>query len=243
VPPDVPLLVPEEAGADDELEPCDAAAEDEPLDPDEPLVVLVVEVVDVLAVVVGLEAAVAGGTVSGGAPEVSVAGEPPPPHAARPAHTAMPASALLSLKPMDTTRRRGTTGDSDFERLHAPPTVRAVVEVLLTELIAPVAKAQVLDRPRQLGRGGREWEELADHLQRLTGLAIDVGPARLGLDHHLASGGWRPHPVPLTKPHLSHRIAAFRWVLRGAPRRGRTRSGWIQVAHQELTESPCRPLG
>jgi hypothetical protein len=208
--PDVPLLVPEEAGADDELEPWDAAEEDEPFEAAELLVVLVL-VVDVVEVVGGVEAAVAVGTVSGGAPEVSVVAEPPPPHAARPTHTDTAASALASLKPMDTSRRRGTTGDSDFERLHAPATVGAVVEVLLAELIAPVAEAEVLDRPGQFRLRRGEGEELADHLERLAGFAIDVGPAGLGLDHDLASAGRCPHPVALTKPHRDpDRIAAFR---------------------------------
>jgi hypothetical protein len=69
---------------------------------------------------------VAVGTVSGGAPEVSVAGEPPP-QAARPAHTTTPTSALPAGKRWSTARRRGTTRGSDFERLHAAPAVGAVV--------------------------------------------------------------------------------------------------------------------
>ena len=69
VPPDVPddeFPVPEDADAEGE----------EPLD-DVVAVVLLVEVVDDVAVVAGA-VIVAVGTVSGGAPDVSVAAEPPP---------------------------------------------------------------------------------------------------------------------------------------------------------------------
>lgn len=213
VAPEVPPLVPEEVGA--ELELGDAAADAEPADPAELLVVLVVEVVDFLEVVVWFEAAVAVGTVSGGAPAVLVAGEPPP-HAARLKQAPTPASAFPRLTVMDTARRRGTTGDSDFKRLHAPGAMRAVVEILLTQLVTPVAETQVLDRPRQLGRRGGERQELRDHLKRFPGLAVDVRTAGLGLDHDLPPGGWRPHPVPLTQPHSEPSYSSLR---RGAASR------------------------
>jgi hypothetical protein len=230
VPPDVPPLVPDEPGV--EPEPDDAAAEPEPLEAAEPFVVLVVEVVDDLEVVDWFEAAVAVGTVSGGAPAVLVAGEPPP-HAARLTQAATPASALPSLRATVTAGRRGTTEDSDFKRLHAPRAVRAVVEVLLTELIAPVAEAQILDRPRQLGWGGGEREELADHLQRLAGLAVDVATTGLCLDHDFSPTGWRPHPVPLTKPHPEP--PSYSSAQTGA---ARGTAAWVPAhgAH-------CRPLG
>jgi hypothetical protein len=136
--PDVPELAPEEAEPD----------EDEPPVDDE--VVSVVEVVDVVELVDagGWDATVAVGTVSAGAPAVSVAGELPPPHPARPAHSASPASAP-AIRPITsaptTTRRRSTSSTSDVERFHPPSAVRAVVQVLLAELIAPIAEAEVLD--------------------------------------------------------------------------------------------------
>jgi hypothetical protein len=79
--------------------------------------------------------------------------------------------------------------------------VRAVVEILLAELIAPGAEAKVLDRPRKLGRRWSERKELTDDLERLTGLAIDIDALGLGLDDHFPPGGWRPHPVLLTQSH------------------------------------------
>jgi hypothetical protein len=145
------LDVPEDP---DELAPDDDADPDEesPLDAEEDVVV-VVEVVLVLLVEAGdWEATVAVGTVSAGAPAVSVGGELPP-HAASPAHSARPASTRALrprlLRPV-TARLRGTGETSDVERLHAPSAVGAVVQILLAELVAPVAEAEVLDRPGQL---------------------------------------------------------------------------------------------
>jgi len=94
---------------------------------------------------------VAVGTVSGGAPEVSVAAEPPP-HAPRAALMATPAARLpIRLSAAEwQIHPEGTAATSGVERHHTPSAVRAVVQVLLAQLVAPVAEPQVLDRPRQL---------------------------------------------------------------------------------------------
>jgi hypothetical protein len=159
--PDVPEELPDEAEEPDEPDepdepedPDEAEVEgEEPLD-DEVVVVLVVAVVWPLVAVCGAALIVCVGTVRGGAPAVSVVAVPPP-QAASVAHTPTPAISA-AMRPsgllLGTAERRVTTETSDFERLHAPPAVRAVVEVLLAELVAPVAEAKVLDGPGKLGQ-------------------------------------------------------------------------------------------
>ena len=203
--PDVPEeLIPEEDDPDEET----------PLD-DEEVVVVVVEVLEVVDAGC-CETTVAVGTVRGGAPAVSVAGEVPP-HAARPTQIARAAPTRTTgpgRRTRAAARRRGTARASEVERLHAPSAVRAVVEVLLAELVAPVAEAKVLDRPGELRRSGRQREELGHDLERLTGVPIDIDASGLGLDHDLSPGGWRPHPVALTRPHPQPSYSSAR---RGVP--------------------------
>jgi hypothetical protein len=154
----VDVVVPPEDGVDVVLD--DAGVEDE-LDGvmDTGVVVasaVVVDVVEPASVDVEAAAALATpvvGTVSGGAPEVSARGEELPPHAATPTAARMPRSSAadvaierrISLRYERTLRTQG---------LHTPATVGAVVEVLLGKLVTPVAKTEVLDRPRKL-RGCR----------------------------------------------------------------------------------------
>jgi hypothetical protein len=144
-----------EVPEDDELPPPeDADADGELALEDEVVVVPVVDVVDDPVVLAGDAEIVWVGTVNGGAPAVSVVVDPPP-QAARAAQALTPA-ATVAIRPnrplLSTTERRVTTGTSDLERLHASPAVRAVIEVLLAELVAPVAETKVLNGPGQLGR-------------------------------------------------------------------------------------------
>jgi hypothetical protein len=177
--------------------------EDEPADADEdPLAVVVVLVVVVGVVVVGTvaAAAVAVGTVSGGAPEVSAAVEPPPPHAAIAVATAIAAVSNASFlirtaKPVIRATPSGT------EWFHPPAASRAVVQVLLGELVAPVAEAQILHCPRQLGGCGGERQQLSDDLELRACVAIEVAAIGLGFDDDLAAGGGRTHAVLLARPH------------------------------------------
>jgi hypothetical protein len=174
-------------------------------------VVAVVLVVVVEVAVVGVVDALATvevGTVSGGTAVVSAAGVPPPPH---------PDNAVASSTGVHNMASFLITAPlvppppepSGLKRLHPPAAVRAVVEVLLAELIAPVAEPQVLDRPRQLGGGGGEWQHFGHDLKLLAGFAIDVGVARIRFDDDLAARGRRPHAVFLARPHENHPIVSF----------------------------------
>ena len=107
----VPPLVPEEA--DDEppaLAPDDAAVDGElPLEDEVDVVVEVVEVVEVCVVPAGAAVIAAVGTVSCGAPAVSVVAEPPP-HAASATLTPTPAAnvPISPRGPLGANRRRVT---------------------------------------------------------------------------------------------------------------------------------------
>jgi plastocyanin len=184
-----------------------------------PALVAVVDVVEVvelveLEVVVVAEAATPGapvGTVNGGAPCVFNVVVPPPPQALTP--TAMMIAAVTTVAVLSIGARTmiflGPEA-SGAKRFHAPAAVRAVVEVLLRELVTPIAKAEVLDRPRELRGRRRQGQQLGDDFERLTRLPVDVYHSGLGFDDDLATGRGRPHPVLLAGPHLRAMLPAAR---------------------------------
>jgi hypothetical protein len=161
-------------------------------------VVLLDEVVVELAAAVFAEPPPEPGTVNVGAPDVSV-DEPLLPQAARGRVSASMARQLTSER----VRRTIPVSSSvdDFERIHPPPAVRAVVQIFLRELVAPVAKTEVLDRPGQLGRGRSQRQKLGDDFQLLAGFAVDVRGVGLGVDDDLAPAGGRAHAVALANSH------------------------------------------
>jgi hypothetical protein len=140
-------------------------------------VVELVELVVVVALVVAAPAALAVevGTVNGGAPEVSDVAEPPPPQAETPTASAIPAAnAVVVLSQWARAPVVLTAGTSGTKRFHTPAAMRTVVQVLLGELIAPVAEAEILHRPRQLGRRWRQRQQFGDHFEWLARLLIHV---------------------------------------------------------------------
>jgi hypothetical protein len=134
-PPDVPD-VPEEPVPEDALPPV---ADDVPPVLDAPVPVDA-EVDVVWLVVVPLEELPGvveppAGTVSGGALTAFVAAvEPPPPHADNPRASDAPAASAAAISLRRPNIRSGA------ERLHAAAAVGAVVQILLGELVAPVAE-------------------------------------------------------------------------------------------------------
>jgi hypothetical protein len=185
-------------------EALDVAADD--------AVVLVVEVAEVVDVL-GLTLAVAPpGTVSDGVGVVSAEVlAPPPPQPASAAARATPAPSADSHRRLTIIRAlsresslsppRCLPGRSVAQRLHPPAAMRAVVEILWLELVAPVAEAQILDRPGEVGRGWRQRQQLSDDLKPLARLAIHVHAIGFGFDDHLTAGRGRPHPILLARPH------------------------------------------
>jgi hypothetical protein len=157
----------EDAGAVlSSVPPEDELPEESPVEapesPEESLGAVVVELVDVVVLAAATVVDPPAGTVSCGTPAALELPEPPPPppQAARPPDSAKPATSAVRDATIDRLRLRVLLEFGDIttpsarlataERLHPPAAIRAVVEVLLGELIAPVAETQVLDRPRKL---------------------------------------------------------------------------------------------
>jgi hypothetical protein len=205
---------PEPAAAPVPVFPVFDAAEDDPVLPvpvfpdeaeEDPL--LAAEVVVVVREVLVFDAGTVGGallvgTVSVGTPAVSVVPEPPPPHAVMPTASATPAenAAKERARPM----RRDVMCLLGLERIHATPAMWAVVEILLRELVTPIAETEVLDRPRQLGERGSERQQHGHHLELFAALSVDVCAPASGFDDHLAASGGGPEAVLLIDPHRFH---------------------------------------
>lgn len=90
-----------------------------------------------------------------------------------------------------------------LERGHPAAAVWTVVEVLLGELVAVVAEPQVLHRPCKLGGRGGKRQQLANHLELLSGLAVDVYAIGLRFEHDFAPRGWGSQTVSRTDRHES----------------------------------------
>jgi hypothetical protein len=178
-------------------EPVLDPLEDEVVSVDE-VEVVSVEVLDVVSVEVpgapAASAAEAFGVVMSGMVRGTASATWVPPQALR----ATPPVKRTQARAADRVRPGRNLG---LERIHASCARRAVVEILLGELLAPGAEAQVLDRPGQPGRGWSEREQLADDLERLPGLPVDVGAGPVGLHDQLASGRRSPQPVSLAQGH------------------------------------------
>src|SRR4051812_26710730 len=80
---------------------------------------------------------------------------------------------------------------------HAAAARVAVVEVLLGDLVAPVAEPECLDGPVQLSLGGLRRQDDPDDLELFAGLAVAIDTVRLGLDDELAAGRGCPHAITL----------------------------------------------
>jgi hypothetical protein len=169
--------------------------------------------VEVVEVVLEEERTAAGvtddvGTVNAGAPAVLVVPDPPPQALTASAITSATAAAVITLSLLKGALIK--LGASGAEGLHAPAAHRAVVEVLLRQLVAPIAKAQIVDRPWQLRGGRSEWEQLGDHLQLLAAVPVQIQLSGLGFDDYFSTGGGRPHPVLLARPHCAGMLPAAR---------------------------------
>ena len=204
VPPGTPAppeLAPPAGTVTSEDEPDEEPASEFPDDADEEpeLSVLVVEVLVVFVEVV-LGVALPVGTVSVGAPAVLAVGEPPPPQAEMPTATAAPAKRAASELAMRA-RRDVTAWISGPEGIHPASAMGAVVQILLSELVAPIAEAEVLDGPWQLGRGRSQGQQHGHRFHGLSGFPVHVGAAGLGLDDDFTLGRGCPQTIFLIEPH------------------------------------------
>ena len=93
-----------------------------------------------------------------------------------PPHPAAVAPAAISAS----SRARAAHGGApSVQRRQTPAAVRAVVDVLGRELAqGAAAQAEVLDGPRQVAGRRRQRQDLADDLELLAGLAVDVDLVR-----------------------------------------------------------------
>jgi hypothetical protein len=113
-----------------------------------------------------------------------------------------PSATALAAAPSSASDREARVTRSRPERAHATAAGRAVVEVALRELVTPRTDAQVLDGPGEIRLRRREWKQLADHLERLAGVAVGVDPVRFCLDDHLAAARRRAQAIAVAVAHL-----------------------------------------
>jgi hypothetical protein len=170
------------------VELVEDVAEEAPVDPVVP--VTPVEPVELAASSGLLSFGTSVGTVDGALSATVL-----PPQAARTTAPAAPPSSASDRLPRVTGSRS--------ERTHATPARGAVVEVALGELLAPGAETQVLHRPGELRARRRERQQLADHLERLTGLAVGVDAVGIGLDDHLAPARGGAQAIAVAVAHFA----------------------------------------
>ena len=118
--------------------------------------------------------------------------------AARPASTSALRARLPATRYGSTTRHRRTqTSSGSMRRPQCGQSLRSFWQSWSHQL----QKRRFSTAQGSSDGVGASGRSCADDLERLAGLTIYVNAPGLGLDHDLAPGGWRPHPVPLTRPH------------------------------------------